>query len=140
MNLILNKRSQSSVEITIIMAIFLIVLGIIISVNLDLSSTYTSKYSRDQINLALDDISNGIDLTYFQGNGSKTVVYITLPSGIKNTSIENQTLLFNIYSGDSVSQIYRILDYNITGSLPSSSGKYSMSIESFGGYINVSHN
>lgn len=133
-------KSQSSVEISAIMAVLLIVLGIIVAVNLDVSSMFVSKYSRDQINLALDDISNGIDLVYFQGNNSKTTVYVTLPSGIKNSSIENGTLLFNIHSdGNSYSQIYRILDYNVTGTLPFEKGSYLIAIESFGGYVNVSY-
>ena len=134
-----NRKSQTSIEVIVLLSIVLVILGLLISSNMHISSMFVSKYSKDQIKLSLDSIKSSADAVYSQGKGAKDSIIITLPSGIKNSSIVNQTLIYEVYSGDSVNQIYRILDYNISGTLPFEEGQYKLSIESFGGYVNVSY-
>lgn len=134
------KRAQTSLEISVILGVMLIIVVIFLVVNTELSGVFTTKYSRDKINLALDDISYAAESVYHQGIGAKKQAFISLPGNIFNSSIENNTLEFQIYSryqGEPTS-IYRILPFNVTGILPNESGNYWVTVESFGGYVNVS--
>ena len=133
------KKSQTSIEVMIILGIILIVLGIIITTNMNVSDMFVSKYTKDQIRLSLKDIKSNSDLVYSQGKDATISVPITLPGGIFNSSITNNTLLFQVYSQNSYEDIYLISDYNITGTLPTEEGRYILKIKSFGGFINVSY-
>lgn len=137
-----KKKSQTSVEIIVILGILLIIFLIIFVVNSDMSSLFSSRFSNDKIKMSLDDIVLSSEMVYSQGRGAKTEIFISLPSNIYSSSIENNTLLYKTYpliDTESYHDIYRIVDFNITGSLPSSSGNYRMQLESFGGYVNVSY-
>jgi hypothetical protein len=79
---------------------------------------------------------------YTQGVGAKTVVTFTLPSNVYNTSILNRTITVNTYpvaDTDLYVPVYRVVDYNISGTLPNLSGTYVVQLTSLGGFVNVSY-
>ena len=136
------KKSQTSVEVAVIIGILLIIFAIFLSINIDMQGIFSSRYSQDRIRLALDDISSAADLVYTQGNGSKSEVFISLPSNIINSTISDNTLTFHTYpaAGNADShQVYRTMDFPVSGTLPNSSGNYIVVVESLGGSVNVSY-
>ncbi len=134
-------KSQASVEMTVILAALLTVFVIILSVNSDISSLFTSKYSKDQANLALNSVCSYAEFVYNQGEGARKQISITLPSNIYNSSISNQTIEFNLYSSKVgyYSQIYCLLDFDVNGTLPNSSGDYIITLSSVGSFVNVTY-
>ena len=134
-------KSQTSFETLIIMAVMIIIILILLVFNTDLSATFSSKYSRDKIKNALEDIANTAELSYNQGIGAKNKVYISLPNIIINSTVSGQTLTFNVYSNvneEGYVPIYKNLNFNVTGSLPSTAGNHWVILESQGGSVNVS--
>jgi uncharacterized protein (UPF0333 family) len=132
-------KGQASLEISVVLGVMLIIILIFVTVNMDVSGVFLTSASRDKISLALDDIVNSAENVYLQGAGAKSRVFISLPGNIFNSSIQNKTIEFQIYSrfGGEAS-IYRIVDFNITGVLPNASGNYWVSVESLEGFVNVS--
>lgn len=134
------SKAQTSLEISVILGIMLIIVVIFVTVNMDVSGVFITSASRDKISLALDDVSHAAESVYRQGVGAKSRVFISLPGSVFNSSIENQTLEFQVHSrfGGAPASIYRIVDFNISGVLPNASGNYWLSVESLEGLVNVS--
>jgi hypothetical protein len=136
------KKAQVSIEMAVILGISLIVLAIFFVINTDVQSTFNSKYSNDILKTSLEDLATSGKSIYVQGVGAKTTVTITLPSNVYNASIANRTITFNTYpvvDTDLFVPVYRIVDYNISGTLPNASGTYIVQLTSLGGVINVSY-
>ena len=131
-------KSQTSFETLIIMAVMVVIILILLVFNTDLSGTYSTKYSRDKIKTALEDISVAAEQAYNQGQGAKSRVFISLPNIIIKSTVEGQTLTFNIYysvNSEGVTPVYKNLDFNVTGNLPSSAGNHWLIRESQGGSV-----
>ncbi|MGM5483683.1 MAG: hypothetical protein ACQER9_02065 [Nanobdellota archaeon] len=140
--MIFNKKGQTSVETAVILGIMLFILLIFLVANFEMNNSFRSKYSDEKIKLSLNKIARGAERVYYQGNGSKTEEIISLPSNIYNSSLDGNTITFNVFpSGDidGFIPVYTILDFNVSGNLPNKSGKYLIEIESFEGYVNVSY-
>lgn len=137
-----SLKSQVSIEMAVILGIALIILAIFFFVNSDVQSSFNSKYSSDVIKTSLEDIAIAGKAIYVQGVGAKTTVTITLPSNVYNTSITNRTITVNTYptiDTEFFVPVYRIVDYNISGTLPNASGTYVVQLTSLGGFVNVSY-
>jgi hypothetical protein len=135
-------KSQTSLETLVIMAILIVILLVILIFNTDLTSTYTTRNSREKIKNTLEEISYTAEMTYAQGQGSKNKIYISLPNIILNSSIFEKTLRFNVYSSlteEGFISIDKKLNFNITGNLPNGGGNYWITIESHGGFVNVTY-
>ena len=134
------NKAQTSLEISVLLGAMLIILIIFIAINLDMTGLFVTTNSRNRISIALDDIVNTAETVFLQGSGARSRVLISLPANIYNASIENSTITFEIFSrfGGTVVPIYRIIDFNITGELPVTSGNHWVFIESFGRHVNVS--
>ena len=131
-------KSQSALEMLIIIGVLMVVFLIVISINTDLSSTLTASQSHTKLRAALDDVAQEAELVYSQGQGAKSRVFISLPGNIKNSSITDFQLSFNVYNSQGgVSTVARSLAFNVTGTLPNSSGNYWVTVESLGGLVNV---
>jgi len=137
-----SLKSQVSIEMAVILGITLIVLAIFFVVNSDVQASFNSKYSNDIIKASLNDIAIAGKSVYVQGVGAKTSITITLPSNVHNATITNRTITINTYpvvDTEFYVPIYRIVDYNISGTLPNTPGTYVLQITSLGGYVNVSY-
>ena len=132
------SKSQSSLEIAIIFGIMLLVFTIFLVLNTEMSAMITSRHSRSSISVALDDIAFTAQHVFIQGQGASSQVFISLPGNVIGSFIENNTIEIHQLGRNAPYVSYRILPFNITGTLPNSSGNYWITVESFGGFVNVS--
>jgi uncharacterized protein (UPF0333 family) len=138
----MRGRGQTSVEITVIIGGLLLVFLAFFAVNSDISSTFNSRFSNDKLVVALEDIGQAAEMVYLQGEGAKTEVFISVPNNVQSSGVSDQTLTFYTYpitDSDNYHPVYRILDFNVSGTLPNMSGNYLVSVESYGSYVNVSY-
>lgn len=138
----MSNKGQTSVEITVILGIMLLVLVIFLVANTNTSAIFQSKFSKDQVQNSLDSVASAAEFVYAQGSGAKKEVLITVPNSVQSASVGNRTLTFNLFpTGDFESSVpvYKIVDFTISGSLPTSSGNYIIQVKSLGGYVNVSY-
>jgi len=134
------KKSQTSLEITVISGMLLIIFLIFFIANSDISFVFSSKFSNDQINLALKEIGSAAENVYYQGVGASTVIFISIPDNVANSSIVGRTIFFETYSitGDNISNtMYKTFNFNVNGTLPKSGGNYNILIKAEEGYVNI---
>ncbi len=131
------KRGQGATELLIILGVGLVVLLIIFQFSSESLFSYRSGFREDQAQDALIQLKNAAELLYQQGSGAKTQVYITLPEGINTTNVSGRTLRVDFYNGNT---IYRVLDFNVSGDLPTHSGGHWVDVQALSGIVYISTN
>ncbi|MFT4326848.1 MAG: hypothetical protein ACMXYK_05070 [Candidatus Woesearchaeota archaeon] len=132
-------KAQISLETIVVIGIMITILAIIISINTDITSTFSIVENEKNIDQALQTITSSAQFVFSQGLGAKEEVWIQLPGNIHNSSINNQTIEFYLYSARTgTRRMGTTLPFPINGTLPENRGRHRITIESFGGFVNVS--
>jgi len=125
----MQKRCQASTELIVIFAIALAILLTVLILN---QQTFTATYSQYQTAKAknvVNDLADAAERLYQQGTGAKTRVYLVIPNDVQFTSAANRTLLINMYAGERNTDIYRSLNFNISGTIPVEEGNYWVTLQ-----------
>lgn len=134
------KRSQTSLEVIMILALMLGVFIIIIVSNNSVLSLTGSRVDSAQANQALDEVVDAATQAYQQGAGAKTRVLVTIPNSVWNASVDNRTLTLNLYGKAGQAQsFYRVAGFQINGTFPNTSGRHWVDVEAFSSYVNISY-
>jgi len=135
----MNKKSQLSIELIVIMGVFIVIFTALLSMNIKGTQNQKQINNFDKINLALSEIYSSSEKVFMQGEGAKERKLIYLPGNIRGQLIYENSLIYNVSSGiQGVNQtISRKLDFNITGELPITEGYHWITVESFGGYVEI---
>ena len=135
----LKKRGQISNELMVVLAIVLVIIAFIITVNQEVMTGVEGEYDARKAKIALDRIVQAGKLVYQQGEGAQTKIFVSIPPNVESITISGRTisLLMNI-SGEP-NDIYRITDYNITGNLSRKSGNYWIKLKSEQKYVNITN-
>jgi hypothetical protein len=134
------KKSQAALELIIILAAGLAILGAIIVVNNKIITGTSGKIESTKARTVVDTLADAAELVYQQGVGSRTRVFIALPSNIQSFTIYNQTLDMQLYAGGDLRNTYNIFDFNVSGILPTNEGNYWLYVEAKQGYVEISQN
>lgn len=129
------KKSQAATEALMVLAGALIVLLVMFVVNSEIMGSVNARLRYTKAKVAVNDIGDAAELVYQQGIGSKTKVYIDLPSSIENSSASGRTLSIQFKASGEI--VYRNLGFNVTGILPTEVGFYWMCLESRDEYVSV---
>ncbi|MBI2672273.1 hypothetical protein HYX16_05040 [Candidatus Woesearchaeota archaeon] len=119
-------KGQASFEYVIMVGVVLVLL-IPIASYVIYHSSQTIKIN--QADDAVKSIAKKADTVYALGKGSKSFVSVILPSGIINTSINNNDIIIvlSIYGGKT--EIIAHTKANLVGSLPTLKGSLTIPIE-----------
>jgi hypothetical protein len=126
-------RGQAAVEWVVILAVSLIVLFIIISI----SSQYLSELTQSKINTdarnTVQDLADAAKQVYYQGEGSRRQVFITIPEGVNasRTGIWNRTINLNVLGTD----FPVMTDFDVRGKIPTTPGGYTIWVTAERGYV-----
>ena len=131
-----TKKSQAAVEMIIILAVAMAVLGSIIVVNNKIMTGTSGKIESTKARIAVDNLADSAELVYQQGAGSRTRVFITLPNEIQSFTASQQTLNMQLYAGGDLKNVYRSFDFNVSGTLPTEEGSYWIYTTSIQGSVN----
>ncbi|MBW2965951.1 hypothetical protein KY342_02490 [Candidatus Woesearchaeota archaeon] len=135
-----SKKSQAAMEMIIILAVGLIILGSVLVVNNKIMTGTSGRIESTKARTAVDTLSDSAELVYQQGVGSRTRVFVALPDEIQSFNASGQTLNMQLYAGGSLKDVYRSLDFNVSGTLPSEEGNYWIYVEAKQGYVDFSEN
>ncbi len=135
----LKKRCQAAVELIIILAVALIILSIIISFSSDTYTSVSGQFEATKARTAVDDLTDAAKLVYQQGVGSRTKIFVTLPNDIIYTNVTNNLIAIKFYAGGNERDVYRTLDFDVSGEIPAEQGNYWMYLESKSGYVSISN-
>jgi hypothetical protein len=83
-------------------------------------------------------LGESVDWVYSQGSPAKLSVQIYVPDDIYNISLNNRTILFRIKTSAGITDVYYITIANLTGSIPTNSGYYIMTLTAHENYVNIS--
>ncbi|MBI2130318.1 hypothetical protein HYU10_00965 [Candidatus Woesearchaeota archaeon] len=135
-----KKRAQSAVEMMIILAVGLAILIGILNIFFKANDSFSGQLESKKARAAVDAVADAAGMVYQQGVGSKTRVYVTLPENVNHINLTQRLVLINFNSGGNPRDVYRSLDFNISGSLPADEGSLWVYLESREGYVQVSSN
>ncbi|MBU2561187.1 MAG: fibronectin type III domain-containing protein [Nanoarchaeota archaeon] len=134
------KRSQAAAEMLVILAIGLAVLLTILVINDRIMTGTRGRIELTKARNAVDSITGAAELVYQQGVGARTRVFIDLPDETLSFSASGQTLTMQLYAGGSLNNVYRSLDFNVSGTLPATAGNHWLYVEAKEGYVQISQN
>ena len=132
-----QTKSQTAVELIIILAIALVIFISILSINENVTSSVSNRFEVTKAKTSLEDLANAAELVYQQGIGAKTKVYITIPNNVNSVSISGQTLSINMYSGGNPRDVYRTVDFAVSGNIPTEEGNYWVTVEAMDAYVAI---
>lgn len=131
------KLAQAATELIVVFTVTLGILMIITIMNFDLLASSNERFRITKVQDTLNDIARSSQLTYQQGNGARTQVYINIPKSVTRTIITNKTLSISLNVAGLNATLYRRLDFNITGTIPDDEGYYWLNITSRGNYVEI---
>lgn len=86
---------------------------------------------------AKNKIAAASDIVHAQGPPSTMTINIQLPSGIVRAIVNNQMILIEVPSAEGSSDLVSMLDYDVTGNLPTSAGSHKIRIEAMYDNVNI---
>jgi hypothetical protein len=128
-----SRRSQYATEYLAVVALSTVLL---VSVMMILMSNYNHmrySVSTNQVYSVANNIKENALTIYYLGEGSMTTIYISIPEGIKSSSIDHSEILFNVSAGGGMfTDIFVSSPIKIEGSLPDEPGMYEIKLISRG--------
>jgi len=135
----LYKRSQTSVELLLILAMSLIVILGIFAFSTDSIGTFDSMMRIETGNKMLDDIQSSAKGVYRQGSGARDTIYLSMPENIENITFDEindiSRITINYFDG---SNQYRHFDFEVDGEIPEVRGRQRLEIEAIPGAVVIS--
>ena len=131
-------KAQVAIEYMVIISVAFIILIPLIIYGNDLLRIYNDDARISITRNTVDKLGKGIDWVYSQGKPAKLSSRIFIPEGITNVSIENKTIILKIKTSGGISDIYYTTVASLNGSLPINNGYYTVSLISYGNYVNIS--
>ncbi len=132
-------KSQVSVE-------YLMIIGFVTLITIPLVIIYYSftQESGDNINSAqiqqiVRKVVDASESVYYLGEPSQTTLKVNIPANIVSVSLSSNEVAFKINTAAGKSDIAQSSSVNITGSLPTNKGMYTITIKAKSDYVEVSY-
>lgn len=132
-------KAQVSVE-------YMVIIGFVTLITIPLILVYQTftEDSDQEINAAqLQQIAKKVaDLSesmYYLGEPSQTTAKINLPDNVDSVSIGNGEIAFTIKNAIGTSDIVASTSANVTGTLPTEQGLYTVTIAARSNYVEISY-
>lgn len=124
---------------------YMILVGFLLVITIPLILIYNTQYrgtsqqivsnQASQIGQRIVDTAESI---YYLGQPSKTTIKIYMPEQIESISVGNYEVTFFMRSKGGLSEIVKLSEVPINGTLPSTAGMHYVTVQSMGSYVNIS--
>ncbi|HKZ45502.1 MAG TPA: hypothetical protein VJ343_02245 [archaeon] len=131
-------KAQVSVEYLIIVSVALVVLLPLILYSGEILRNYNEETRMSLAKNAVKKIGESADWVYSQGPPAKLNTEVYFPSGISQTSLENNAILLKMKVSSGTSDIYYSTMSPLNGSIPSVPGYYTITLVAYQDYVNIS--
>lgn len=92
-----------------------------------------AKNSVAQATAAVRQISSTVDQLRAQGPGSRLIIQVSIPENVESSSVLGREIMFKVRTqGGLLTDVYQATNSNLTGSLPTTPGVYSINITVLG--------
>ena len=100
----------------------------------------SEEISSTQINYVAKKIVDAAESVYYLGEPSQTTIKINIPSNINAVNLSSgYEVVYKIRTKSGLSDIVQNSDVNITGSLPTNPGTYTVTIKAVADHVEVSY-
>ena len=134
-----QKKSQTSVE-------YLLVIGFVTILTIPLILIYHSQIQNtdlqvnsQQILQVARQVSGTAEEVFFLGEPSQTEIKVNIPSNIDSVTISGTDINFKLKTTEGLSDINHISSVNLTGTLPTSPGTYTIKIKAQDDKVSLSY-
>ncbi len=130
-----GRRAQASIEYLFIVAIAVLVVTLIVIIAQGYMSQVQNKKDTSDVMNSLSDLSSAAKEVYAQGEGSRKLVFVQLPSGYEpdKSSVGNKSIQIRSSGTDYVS----LENFNVHGYLPGAPGNYWVWVTSEGNRVRI---
>ena len=132
-----QRSGQAATEYLIVIGISMLLLTPVIIIGNNAVSDL--KYKTDSIvaREAVDEITEIATIVYSQGAPAKITKNIQFPSNIISAGISDNIIRIEMRYKSASNDVFSIVDFNVTGTLPTTSGNHKMSIEAISYGVNI---
>lgn len=126
-----RSKAQMSLELIVLLSVLLAGFAVVLLVSNQSLSAAKSKLHHDQARLALDVLVENAERVYGQGVGAKQTILITLPETVNSTVLSGNDITINVLvRAGNIQEVYHRFPMNVSGSLPQTAGRHSITITS----------
>ncbi len=132
-------RGQSALELLVILAVGLIVLGLVISTSQERLSSSQQALAFSIAKSSVNELAKAADSVYYEGVGARREVQFKLPEGTLATAITANSINIKVAAQTGSSDAVANTQANIciNSQLPSKPGEYSIAVESLDNCIAI---
>lgn len=131
-------KAQVALEYIIIVGIVLAFLIPVWSYLAAANTQASESLAASQAQAAAQKIASAADLVYTQGPPSQIKTEVFFPNGMSGASLNDSTVIIQVYSAGSVSDVVATSLANFTGSIPQSAGLYQLTIKAVNQVVDIS--
>ena len=130
-----NKNAQTSVEFVLLLAVAILVITVIIIIATGQVGDISRLKDQSDMQNAISDLSSAAKEVYAQGEGSKKLVFIQLPTSYESnySSVGNKTIRMRAAGTDYVT----LEKFNVHGYLPGIAGRHWVWVVSEGNRVRI---
>lgn len=130
-------KSQVALEYFIIVAIALTIIVPYVIYSNELFIDYRDNNDVMAAKNAVNKIGQSADWVFAQGPPAQISTEVFIPDGVTQTLLVNNTIEFKVRTVSGVSDVFYISTANVTGSLPTTSGYYTVSITATNNSVSI---
>ena len=130
-----SNRSQSSTEFILVVGFLLAVLIPLIIIGFVYPQQGEAEITTGQITGMAIQIADAAEEVYYVGEPAKTTLKIYVPKNIKNCSVVDDSIIFEVQTVHGITDVVQKLPFNASGNLSCSEGIKFIKIESRGDYV-----
>ena len=132
------RKGQAAIETLIVLGLVLAAILPVAFFFLNASRDNAEVVAEQQLERITRQISASADKVYYLGAPSKIALEFYFPDRIKSSHIYANEVYFQMRKQNSVSDVYAITKAPLNGSLPTTPGYHTITIESKGDYVWIS--
>lgn len=87
---------------------------------------------------SLNTIEDAARIVHSQGSPARLSFTIRVPSRVTKANVSGRQVKMRLEAYGGVTDVYSLLDFNVSGSLPTAQGRYKMQAKAEDNYVNIS--
>ena len=134
-----KKEGQISVEYMMLIGFVTVITIPLIIIYHTFTQESNEEISSSQINQIAKSVVDAAESVYYLGEPSQTTIKINMPGNIILANLSGNEVVFKVKTKTGNSDIVQSSSVNITGSLPTNIGSYTITVKAKPNYVEVSY-
>jgi len=132
-----SSTGQAAIEYLSIVGIAMLLTAPIIVQTQQSTTAVGESYQNGLAKTALNTVDEAAALVNSQGEPARVTFRVRLPDGINRTEVTSEYIHIRRVSGGQTYNFYNSIAFNISGTIPTSSGVHTLVAEAETDYVNI---